>query len=916
MEFHLFGPVELRTTAGRADLGTPREHHVVAVLAAEAGRLVPVGTLIERVWGPDAPPGARATLRVYLAHIRKVLDKANSDTDRPATLVRRPGGYLLDVDADQVDLHRFRRLVAQAREPGLTNDQRATLLRQALDLSSGEPLADLSGGWAERTRLAWSREHLDAALHWAGATLAAGQGGAAIGLLAELADRYPLNESLAAALMHALHAAGRGSEALRLYSDARARLVAELGADPGPELLAVHQAILRGAPVPTPTGTTPAGAVPAQLPADPASFAGRTPYLARLDALTAATVAIDGTAGVGKTALAVHWAHRVRDRYPDGQLYVNLRGFDPSGQVMDPATALRGFLDALGVPAQRVPTDLDALAGLYRSQLAGRRMLILLDNARDTAQVRPLLPGTPGCLVIVTSRNQLTSLVAAHDAHPVTLDLLAPDEARALLARRLGEHRVAAEPDAVTEIVDRCARLPLALTLVAAHAALRPRATLQDLAGQVRDAQQRWQTLTGDDPTTDVRTVFSWSYQALSPEAARLFRLLGLHPGPDLTASAAASLAARTPAQARSLLIELARANLVQEHRPGRHTLHDLLRAYAADLAGEDDSRAATHRLLDHYLHTAHTAARLLDANRDPLPLAPPQPGVVPQHLADHQQALNWLAAEQAVLVGAVEHAATGHFDAHTWQLAWTLVTFLYRRGHWQDMLTTGTAAVAAARREGDRTAEANAHRNLAYAHIRLDRPDDAHAELSQAIDLYGRAGDRTGQAHTELSLAMLWERRDDGGQALDHARQALHLYQAVGHRSGEAQAHNAVGWYHAVLGDHEAALAACRQALALQQDLDDRDGQANTWDSLGYAHHHLGHHAEAIDCYRHALALFRELGERFNEATILGHLADSQRAAGDLDAARDTYRQALAILDDLGHPNAEAVRAELRGLA
>jgi DNA-binding SARP family transcriptional activator len=911
VEFHLFGPVELRTTAGRADLGTPREHHVVAVLAAEAGRLVPVGTLIERVWGPDAPPGARATLRVYLAHIRKVLDKANSDTDRPVTLVRRPGGYLLDVDADQVDLHRFRRLVAHAREPGHTDDQRATLLRQALDLPTGEPLADLSGGWAERTRLGMSREYLDAALVWAGATRAAGHGGAAIGLLAELADRHTLNESLAAALMRALHAAGRGSEALKLYSETRARLADELGTDPGAELQAVHQEILRGKPLPAPAAT-----VPAQLPADPASFAGRTPYLDQLDALAAKVVAIDGTAGVGKTALAVHWSHRVRDRYPDGQLYVNLRGFDPSGQVMDPAAALRGFLDALGVAAQRVPTDLDAQAALYRSQLAGRRVLILLDNARDTAQVRPLLPGTPGCLVIVTSRNQLTSLVAAHDAHPVTLDLPAPEEARALLARRLGADRVAAEPDATDEIVDRCARLPLALTLVAAHAALRPRADLHALARQLRDTQQRWQTLTGDDPSTDVRTVFSWSYQALSPDAAGLFRLLGLHPGPDLTAPAAASLAARALDRTRPLLAELARANLVVEHRPGRYTLHDLLRAYAADLATDDDSPAATHRVLDHYLHTAHAAARLLDANRDPLPLAAPQPGVTPEHLADHQQALDWLDAEQAVLVAAVEQAATGHFDAHTWQLAWTLVTFLYRQGHWQDMLTTGTAAVAAARRAGDRTAEANAHRNLSYAHIRLGRPDDAHAELAQAIELYQHAGDQTGQAHTELSLALLWERREDGGQALAHSRQALRLYQSVGHRSGEAQAYNAIGWYHAMLGDHEAAVAACEQALALHQDLDDRDGQGNTLDSLGYAHHHLGHYAEAIDCFRQALALFRELGERFNEATILGHLADSQRGAGDLDAARDTYRLALAIFENLGHPNAETIRAELRGLA
>ncbi len=311
MEFQLFGPVELRTAAGPVDLGTPREHHV---LAAEAGRLVPVSTLIEPVWGPDAPPGARATLRVYLAHIRKVLDKANSDSDRPAALVRRPGGYLLDIDADQVDLHRFRRLVGQARDSGHTDDQRAALLRQALDLPAGEPLADLSGGWAERARVAWTREYLDAVLAWAGAALAAGDGGSASGLLAELADQHTLNESLAAALMRALHAAGRGSEALKRSADMRARLEHELGTGPGAELQAVHQQILRGEPV---TGRSPArrpprpgaGVVPAQLPADLVSFAGRIPYLDQLDTLlatratTVVVTAIDGTAGVGKPNL-------------------------------------------------------------------------------------------------------------------------------------------------------------------------------------------------------------------------------------------------------------------------------------------------------------------------------------------------------------------------------------------------------------------------------------------------------------------------------------------------------------------------------------------------------------------------------------------------------------------------------------
>jgi hypothetical protein len=358
------------------------------------------------------------------------------------------------------------------------------------------------------------------------------------------------------------------------------------------------------------------GRVPRQLPAAVAHFAGRTGELATLTGLlhgradTGGTVvisAIGGTAGVGKTALAVHWAHRVADRFPDGQLYVNLRGFDPGGQVMDPAEAVRRFLDALNVSPERIPVDLDAQAALYRSQLAGKRMLVVLDNARDTAQVRPLLPGAPGCLVVVTSRNQLTGLIASDGAHPVTLDLLTGEEARQLMVRRVGADRVAAEPAAVAEIITRCAHLPLALVLVAARAAVRPHGGLRVLAKELRDARQRWQMLTGDDPASDVQAVFSWSYQTLTSDAARLFRLLGLHPGPEVSAVAAASLARLPASTARPVLTELTGASLLVEHTPGRYAFHDLLRAYATDLTQRIDSdrhrRAATHRMLDHYLH-------------------------------------------------------------------------------------------------------------------------------------------------------------------------------------------------------------------------------------------------------------------------------------------------------------------------
>jgi len=670
-----------------------------------------------------------------------------------------------------------------------------------------------------------------------------------------------------------------------------------------------------------------ASGVPQQLPAAVAHFAGRSDELTTLTGLlrgrsgTGGTVvisAVSGTAGVGKTALAVHWAHQVADQFPDGQLYINLRGFDPSGSVMDPAVAVRRFLDELQVSPERIPVDLDAQAALYRSLLAGRRMLVVLDNARDTSQVRPLLPGGPGCLVLVTSRNQLSGLVAADGAYPITLDLLTEAEAHELLGRRLGTDRVTTEPQAVQEIISRCARLPLALAIVAARAATHPQFRLHTLAAELRTTGERLDVLTGDDPYSDVRAVFSWSYHALSPEAARVFRLLGLHPGPDLSASAAASLTGLALSQARPLLAELARMNLIIEHIPGRYILHDLLRVYATDLTHTTDPdpqrHAATQRMLDHYLHTAYTAARLLDPTRDPISLSAPQPGTTPEPITDYDQALAWFTTEHVVLLTTVEHA-TAEFDTHTWQLTWTVRTYLYRRGHWHNWAVTGRTAVAAAHRLANPTAQAHAHRNLATAYMMLDRCEDAHAQLRHALDLATQIADLTEQAYTHDTLAHLWGRQGCHAEALEHARHALHLFQAADHKVGQAHALNNVGWYHAQLGEHQQALTYCQQALTQFQELDQRDGQAAPWDSIGYAQHHLGHHTHAITSYHHALHLYQNLGHRYGEAGTLTRLGDTHHATGNPHAAHHAWQQALTILDDLNHPDAEPVRAKLAAL-
>ena len=677
--------------------------------------------------------------------------------------------------------------------------------------------------------------------------------------------------------------------------------------------------------------------VPAQLPADVSEFAGRVQYLAALDKLLGASnqadppgglvarstavviSAIAGTAGVGKTALAVHWAQRVAGRFPDGQLYVNLRGFDPGGQVMDPADAVRGFLDAMEIPPQRIPVGLDAQAALYRSLLAGRRMLVVLDNARDADQVRPLLPGSPTCLVLATSRNTLAGLVTEKGVHPMILDLLTVGEARDLLRRRLGRDRIAAQPEAVDEIIQYSARLPLALTIVAARAALHPAFALHTVAADLRDARDRLDALTAGDAATDVRAVFSWSYLALTAEAARLFRLLGLHPGPDISASAAASLVGLSMPHVRPLLSELAHANLIVEHIPGRYNFHDLLRAYAAEqVRGIDidsEREVATYRVLDHYLQTAHTAARLLDPQRDPIVVTQPQPGVTAEKPADHAEAMAWFTAEHQILLAAVDFAACAGLDSYVWQLAWTLVNYLAWRGHWHDQASVQHAAVEAARRLGESSAQVRAERYLASACVGLGHYDDARTHLLDALHLSTQAGDQTGIAHTLHSLVGVSDRQGRHAEALGYAWRALDMYRTVGHRDGQATVLGAIGWCYAKLGDHPQALTYSRQSLTLLQELGNLRGQASAWDSLGYAHHHLGQYAEAVTCYQHAVELYQDLGDRYHEANTLTYLGDAHRASSGPDAARHAWRQALAILDELDHPDAQQVQERLAAL-
>ena len=770
--------------------------------------------------------------------------------------------------------------------------------------------------------------------------------------LRQLVTAHPLQEQFHAQLMLSLYRSGRQADALAAYQNVRRVLADELGIDPGPELMLLHQRILAAdselmvaaggelsgsAPVmvsaSAPGRSDPAAArenvVPRQLPAATRHFAGRAEALNALSALAVETAeashatvisVIDGTAGVGKTTLALHFAHQVAERFPDGQLYVNLRGFDAAGPPMTSAEAIRLFLDALAVPAARIPAGLDAQAGLYRSLLAGKRVLVLLDNARDVDQVRPLLPASPGCLVIVTSRNQLTSLVAAEGASPLTLDVLTDAEAQELLSRFLGAERVADDPRAAGELIRLCARLPLALSIAAARIASQPGLSLAALAADLRDTRGRLDALDAGHTAANVRAVMSWSYQQLDAAAARLFRLLGLHAGPDISVPAAASMAGLPLHEGRRRLGELTRAHLLAEHAPGRYSCHDLLRAYAAELTQSADSeaerRAVTCRMFDHYLHTAHAAALQLHSTRKPLTLATLQPGAEPELIGNAGQAHAWFETERLVLMAATARALEAGFDTHAWQITWALSRFLDTRGRWHDWAVTEQIALAATQRLGDRAAQASAHQRFGFVSGRLGNYEDARAHLGLALSIHTEHEDHAGQAYVHNALAITLNYQGRYAEALGEAQQALKSYTASGDRTGQALALNSAGWFHTMLGDYRQALRCCGQSLGLFRDLGYQEGMASALDSLGHAHQRSGDHAEATACYQQALHLHRETGGRWGEAVTLGHLGDTYHATGNPEQARTAWEEALAILDDLQHPDAGQIRAKLGTLA
>jgi len=929
MQVRLLGPVDVVVDGQPRPVHGLRRKAVLATLALQHGSLVSVDQLIDVVWGEAAPATARNTLQSHVSYLRTVLGGK--------TAIRaQPPGYVLEL-RDGTDVLRVRqlmRLAGQAASPA----EQARQLAAALSLWRGEPLADVAGvswldGQAEPLRML----RVDVARALSDARLAAGEHRELIPSLEPLAAERPLDEQVQAQLMLALYRSGRQADALAVYQRTRRALADQLGVDPSQSLRDLEVAILRQDPAldvaakPTRPGRGAAAVpVPAQVPSGP-PFAGRRDELASLDALLptpsgtpedgpggAAISVLSGTAGIGKTALAVHWARRVSARFPDGQLFASLRGFDPAGAALDPGDALRGFLEAFGIPEARIPADLAGQAGLYRSVLAGKRVLVVLDNAKDEQQVRPLLPASYGCVAVVTSRNQLVGLVATEGANPLTLDLLSPDDARELLTGRLGTTRVTSEPAAVSDIIDRCARLPLALTVAAARASTAPHLPLAAIASELRGASRALDSFYVGDTAADVRTVLSWSYRALTGAAARLFRLLGLHPGPDISLAAAASLGGLRPDQARDVLAELARSHLLAEHQPGRYAFHDLLRAYAGEQVVKHDSQqvraAAVRRLLDHYLHGAYASALLIEPSLDRLTLGEAEPGTVLAEPAEPADAMAWFAAEDAGILGAVRLAAGGGLATHAWQLAWIVSSYFLRRGQWEDNTAAQQAALGAARAAGDVPGEAHATHGLANGYARSGRFDLAVPEYERALGLGRATGDLAGQAHIQASLAWIAERQERLTDAVAHAAQALALHQAAGNRTAEAAGLNDLGFCYARMGNFQEALSYCERGLAICREVGERNWEAATLDSLGLIHDGLGDGDRAVACYGQAATIYRDLGDRFNEADTLMSLGDTLARAGGAAAARDKWAQALRIFHEIGHPDGDEARARLEG--
>ncbi|MEV6238396.1 BTAD domain-containing putative transcriptional regulator [Lentzea sp. NPDC051838] len=869
VEIDLLGEVSARVGGHNVELGPARQRCVLAALAVDVNRTVSVTQLTERVWGDEPPARARATLHSYLSRLRQA----------GIELVTRPTGYALVAEESSVDLLRFRKLL------------RENNLGDAIALWRGEPLTGIAGEWAELTRERLHEERDAAELDLIDARLDLGQGPELLASITAHATDKPLDQRVAAQHMRALAQSGRVSEALDQFHAMRTRL-RDAGTEPGPELRRLHEKLLL---------SDQDTAVPRQLPSAPPQFVGRQEDLAALDtAMRTGVAAIAGAGGIGKTWLALHWAHRDLHRFPDGQLFVDLRGFSPDERPMEPAVAIRGFLHALGLDASRIPADPQASAALFRSLVAGKRLLVVIDNAVDAAQVAPMLPGGDTCKVLVTSRNHLPGSIS-----PVGLDVLADRDSCTLLATRIGAARLTAEPLAVARLIDLCGGLPLALSIVGARVLTEPDLSLAAIARQLEELGLG---ALDADPSVSVPVVLSWSYRALTSKQKTLFALLGIAPGEDIDLSAATSLAGMSTQDTQATLRALEQASLISITPGFRAKMHDLVRAYAAERAKHVDSDEALHRLVDHHVHTAHANDRVIDPHRPLITLGPAITETTPA--IDKASALAWFDAERGTRK-AVQQAAA----AHGWNDAVVLLArvshaYHQHRGHLDDELTMWQTAIDAADDLQDRVV---AHRIMGSSLGQVQRYDEALHHLDEALALAEQVGEALPLADAHGTLAWLWVTRADHQRAFEHARASLPHYQQTGNQMLIALAHNNIGYCAAEIGDTVQGREHATKALALLHELGDRQGEAAAVSTLARIEHQVGNHAEAITLYERAIGLYRAENDDYTTAKILIALGHPHLALGHRDQTVRLWQEALRMLEQQGREDeADRVRKQL----
>ncbi|MFS8104556.1 winged helix-turn-helix domain-containing protein [Lentzea alba] len=874
LKFAVLGPVQVRRDDAELNLGSPQQRLTLAVLLLARGRMVHAAEIVSALWAEEEPPSARATVRTYVHRLRRVLSGNGTDSD---CMLRSVGnGYQLLVAKGALDFDRFlaaRSTAGLARGNGDV-EQASRLLREAIGEWGGDALAGLPGEWARSERRRLGHLGFQTAESLAELELESEPGACAdlVERLATLAESEPLREHVHELLMLALYRSGRPAEALTTFEHVRAALRDELGVDPGPALRELHEQILRSdaALLSAPPSPAQVAVRPAQMPAPLPVFSGRRAELAELTARMEIdpapnVVVVHGTAGVGKTTFAIHWATRAKPSYPDGQLYVNLRGFEAGSVAREPEEVLSELLAALGVPSAEQPSGLDALAARYRTALASRRMLVVLDNARSDIQVLPLLPGGTDSLTLITSRLELTGTAVTTGAHAVQLGLLDDRESADLMSRRLGRERVAAEPDAMRAIATACARLPLALAVVSARIARNRRLRLSDIANDLRHhAGSRLDALSVTDPSADLRSLLSWSYNALPEPACRLFRLLSLMPSSEFTLEATASLTALPIRQALDAMRELTRACLVTPQR-GRYGWHDLLRDYAGELLEEtetaDEIRAAQRRLLDHHISLSRAAAAAIDPNNDDQP--PPMDiaaGVQPGPVFDDHSARAMLATEYSTVLALIRRADDIGFEQHTWYLAWYLRRFLHWTGRIEDLATCNEIALRAAQRTDDQLGVGYAHRSLSFVAKWRDNAVGAHRHLDHALAAFTAAADHLAQAYVHRqAVGILIDHRLGAGQydaAFERLEQARALMRAEDRFDLETSLLTPAARILWQAGRTEEAIEAGLIARTRNAEQGRKSDLTDVLDVLAFAHAKLGDHQTAIKFKEERIAL------------------------------------------------------------